>query len=271
MSALLALLRKHATETRWLLGLSMAAFFGLSILTIWLTLRAERVIDSGDFGPGGRRLQAFRAMGAKDFNTLSLEIAFWNHPLIILTILSWAITRGAAAVSGEIERGTLDMILSRPISRPLFLFSHVLFAVLGLFLMAGALIAGNLVGSQFFAVHEPARFLVLLRPGLMVATLGMAAYGYTLPFSTIDIVRWRPGLIASAVTLAGLIAMTVAPQFEGYEWLERTSIFRAFAPVTVATKGEPLAYNASVLALVFAVGVIFSLFAFSRRDLPTNS
>jgi len=271
MNSLLALLRKHFSEARWVLGLSIAAFFGLSILTIWLTLRAERAIEAANFEQGGRSLRGFRLLGARDFSTLSLEVSFWNHPLIILTVLGWAITRGAAAVSGEIERGSLDLVLSRPISRSLFLLSHVTFAVLGVFALAAALIAGNVLGSQFFAVKEPPSIAILMRPGLMLATLGLAAYGYTLPLSAIDIVRWRPGLIASAFTLAGVIAMTVAPQFEGYEWLERVSIFRAYAPITVATNGAPLAYNATVLTVVFAVGVVLSFLAFSRRDLPTNS
>ena len=99
----------------------------------------------------------------------------------------------------------------------------------------------------------------------------MAVYGYTLPFSALDVVRWRPGLVAAALTLGGLIAMSVAPQFEGYDWLEKLSVFRAYAPVTVAMKGEPLAYNATVLCVVFAAGVVLALAIFWKRDLPTNS
>jgi hypothetical protein len=105
----------------------------------------------------------------------------------------------------------------------------------------------------------------------MVITLGMAVYRYTLPFSTLDVVRWRPGVIAAAVTLGGLVAMSLAPQFEGYDWLEKLSVFDAYAPVTVALKGEPLAFNAMVLLGVFAVGVVLALAILSQRDLPTNS
>ena len=274
MNVFAVLLRKHLIESKWALGLCVSAFFGLSILSIWLTARAERVIAQADMSQGPRRLGVFRALGgaAMDYSTLAMEVAFWNHPLIVLTVLGWSISRGAAAVSGEIERGTLDMILSRPVSRASYLASHVAFAALGLVALAAALIAGNRMGSLFFTVKSPPGVPALLRPGTMVVALGLGAYGYTLPFSAIDIVRWRPGLIASALTLGGLIAMTVAPQFEDYEWLlEKFSIFRAYAPVTVAMKGEPLAYNATVLAVVFAVGIVLSFIAFARRDLPANS
>jgi ABC-2 type transport system permease protein len=274
MSVFATLFRKHLGESKWALGLCVSAFFGLSVLSIWLTLRAERLIASLDLSKGPRRLGIFRALGgpAMDFSTLALEVAFWNHPLIVLTVLGWAISRGSAAVAGEIDRGTLDLVLSRPVSRAKYLASHVAFAGFGLIMLAVALIAGNLVGNLFFAVKSPPGVRALLGPATMVVTLGLGAYGYTLPFSAIDIVRWRPGLIAAALTLVGLIAMTIAPQFEDYEWLlEKLSIFRAYAPVTVAIKGEPLAYNASVLVGVFAVGMVLSFVAFARRDLPANS
>ena len=40
-----ALLRRQALESRWVLGSMALAFFGLSILTTWLTWRFERLID----------------------------------------------------------------------------------------------------------------------------------------------------------------------------------------------------------------------------------
>ena len=271
--AIRALLRKQALESRWVLGIMGLSFFGLSILTSWLTWRFERLIALGELGPNVRRYRFLLALGGEnmDYSTTALVVCWWNHPVIVLTVLGWAITRGSAGVAGEIERGTLDLTLSRPVSRSTYLLSQVAFTWFGLIVLAFALIAGNRVGAQIYALKAPPTILTLLKPSAMIVSLGLAVYGYTLPFSALDVVRWRSGLVGSAVTLGGLIAMSVAPQFEGYEWLEKFSVFRAYAPVTVALKGEPLAYNASVLCAVFAVGVALALVAFSRRDLPTNS
>jgi ABC-2 type transport system permease protein len=274
MTAIWALLRKQTLESRWVLGLMALAFFGLSILTAWLTLRFERLIDLGELGPTVRSRYGFlRALGGAnmDFSTTALEICWWNHPVIVLTVLGWAISRGAAAVAGEIERGVLDLTLSRPVSRSTYLLAQVAFTLLGLLVLAAALIVGNQVGARLYALKAPPSILTLLKPATMVVTLGMAVYGYTLPFSTLDVARWRTGVIALALTLGGLVAMSVAPQFEGYDWLEKLSVFRAYAPVTVALKGEPLTYNALVLCGVFAAGVVLALGLFARRDLPTNS
>jgi ABC-2 type transport system permease protein len=273
MMAVGALLRRHALESRWVLVIMSLAFFGLSILTTWLTWRFERLLALGELGPNVRRYRFLLALGGEnmDYSTTALEVCWWNHPVIVLTVVGWALSRGSAAVAAEIERGTLDLTLSRPVRRSTYLLSQVAFLILGLFLLAAALIAGNRVGAQIYALANPPSILTLLKPSAMIVALGLAVYGYTLPFSTLDVVRWRPGLIGAALTLGGLIAMSVAPQFEGYEWLEKLSVFRAYAPVTVALKGEPLAFNGSVLCAVFAAGVVLALAIFARRDLPTNS
>jgi ABC-2 type transport system permease protein len=273
MRALRALLRKQAVESRWVLGISAMAFFGLAILTVWLAWLFEHVIDSGDVRLMMRRYRVFRAFGGEnmDQSSTALVVCWWNHPVIVLTVLGWAISRASAAVAGEIERGTLDLTLSRPVPRSTYLLAQVVFTLLGLALLAAALIAGNRIGAQFFPLKAPPPVLTLVRPAVMLVTLGMAVYGYTLPFSTLDVVRWRPGVIAAAVTLAGLIAMSIAPQFEGYDWLEKLSVFDAYTPVTVALKGDPLACNASALCAVFGVGVALAVWIFARRDLPSNS
>jgi ABC-2 type transport system permease protein len=206
-----------------------------------------------------------------DYSTTALEVCWWNHPVIVLTVLGWAVSRGASAVAGEIERGTLDLTLSRPVPRSIYLFAQVAFTACGLLVLAAALIAGNKLGAQVYALKAPPSVLTLLRPATMLVTLGLAVYGYTLPLSALDSVRWRPGALAAAATLGGLIAMSVAPQFEGYDWLEKLSVFDAYAPVTVALKGEPLTFNSLVLLGVFAAGAVPAFWIFCRRDLPTNS
>ena len=274
MNVLITLIRRQLIESRWMLGVSAFAFMALSILTTWMASRFERLIASGELVPGDRRFGFLRGLGgpAQDYSTTGLEICWWNHPVLVLVVLSWAVSRASAAVAGEIERGTVDVTLSRPVSRTSYLASQVIFAVLGLLALAGALVVGTLVGGAYFGVKTPPTLITLLRPAAMVVTLGMAVFGYTVPFSAADTVRWRPTLAGASITLCGLIALSVANQFPDYEKvLDKLSVFQVYAPVTVALKGEPLAYNVSVLLSVFASGTIVAFLLFLRRDIPSNS
>ena len=275
-SVVLVLVRKHLVEAKWMLGICATAFFALAVLSTWLTLRFERLIDASTStsGPDFRRIGILRGLGgeAMDFSTTAIEVCWWNHPVIVLTVLAWAITRGSNSVAGEIERGTIDVTFSRPVSRAGYLLSQIGFTVLGLLILAGALILGLKVGALFFTLKSPPSFLTLLRPAAIVVTMGMAVYGYTLPLSTIDVVRWRPSLVSCVVTLGGLVALSLARTFPDYQrLLQSVSVFQLYAPVTVALKTDPLAYNASVLSAVFLAGCAVSFALFSRRDLPSNS
>src|SRR5205807_458182 len=76
---------------------------------------------------------------AMDCSTAAIEMAFWNHPFILLMFSAWAIARGSGAVAGELERGTMDLVMSRPVSRSSFLSAQVIVGVFGLVLMVAAM------------------------------------------------------------------------------------------------------------------------------------
>ena len=271
----LVLVAKQIRDSRWLLGLFSTAFFGMSWLTVFMAHRFETLIAQGKLGPDApRRFGFLRGLGgaAMDYSTTALEVCWWNHPFIVLTVLGWAIARGSGAVAGEIERGTLDLTLSRPVPRWQFLASQVVASVIGLVILAAALIMGNLVGTQFNVVKAAPGIDVLIRPALLVFALGWSIFGYTLPFSVIDGVRWRPGLVGAGLTLTGLIALSVAPQFnENWAWLEKLTVFQWYAPMTTAVKNEDLTYNLIVLGSIGAIGVIIAFLSFQWRDLPSSS
>ncbi len=108
-----------------------------------------------------------------------------------------------------------------------------------------------------------------------LAALGLPIYGYTLLASSIDSVRWRPTSIGSGLTLAGVIAFVVSlvPQLQNMSWkpwLERVSIFKAYNPVELVTKGESLGFNLAILGGIGISCIILAFVAFAVRDLPAN-
>ena len=273
MMATWALFRKNLLDARWMLLTISLALFGLSWLFVHIAYRFEVAMKEAT--GGGPPLRMLRGLGgaSMDFSTAAIEMAFWNHPFVLLMFAVWAISRGTACVAGEIERGTMDLILSRPVTRFAYLTAQVLAALVGQAMMGGAMIAGNLVGTQYNTLIDPPSFSLLLKPVLNLFAFGSAIYGYTLLCSTVDLVRWRPNLIASIATLAGFIALVIAsiPSLPEYKWLEHVSIFKAYNPVEVVTKGETLAFNAGILGAIGAVSLVIGYACFLRRDLPAGS
>ncbi len=276
MIVMLALLRKGLLDVRWMLGIIAVSLFGLCWWFAHFAHRAEsRLRQIAGGAPGRGPAAMLRGMGgaAMDYSTAAIEMAFWNIPVVPLILATWAISRGSAAVAGEIEKGTIDLILARPVGRSMYLGSQVLLAVLGLAVIAGSMMAGNLVGAYFNSLEHPLTALALTRPTLNLAAFGWSIFGYTLMISAADSIRWRATMAGSVATLVGFIALTIStiPSLDEWKWLEHISIFKALSLVEAATKAEALPFNVGILGLVGAIGVAVAFVLFARRDLPAGS
>ena len=229
-----------------------------------------------------RRARGFyQFMGGPDMDMSSgaietMMLYFLTVGIPIMIPLFWGISRGSAAVAAEIERGTMDMILSRPVSRSAYLMAHVITTLIGFVLMVVFLVAGNKAGELFYSVDISPSVKALARPAINVAAMGLATFGITLAMSAWDLVRWRPNMIASMLTIAQLVgyAMANQPETADDSWYKvpgKLSIFSTFFPIEAFVKGEKLPYNVGVLSCVFVVGVLAALWRFNTRDLPANS
>jgi ABC-2 type transport system permease protein len=277
MRSFWALLGKHVHESRWTLVLSAAALFGLGWLFVYVTsLNEGEIRDALESDTGGTRIQFLRNLGVtEETSSVALMIASWNHPFILLLVSMWSIGRGSGAVAAEVERGTLDLILSRPVARWAYLTSQVIVAVLGLAILAGGLFLGAAIAVRYNAFHQPPDPWKLIRPAINLAALGLPIYGYTLLASSLDHVRWRPTSIGSFLTLAGFIAFVISlievfQKMRWKPWLERISIFKAYNPVELVTKGESFEFNVGILAAIGTAGIVLAFVAFAFRDLPAN-
>jgi ABC-2 type transport system permease protein len=272
-----ALLRKQFHESRWTLVVSASVLFGLGWLSVFvMSLNEARLVRMLGSDDGDERIQWMRRMGVTSEPTSAeLMMAFWNHPFFLALVAIWAISRGSAAVAAEVERGTMDLLLSRPITRSAYLASQVGVALGGLVVLATFLTAGGAVGVHFNSLRVPPDTATLIRPAVNLAALGLPIFGYTLLVSSIDHVRWRPTWIGSSLTLAGFIVYVIAmiPVFSDMwwkPWVERLSIFRAYNPVELVTKAETLGPNLALLAGIGVPCILLAFVLFAWRDLPAN-
>jgi ABC-2 type transport system permease protein len=274
-----ALIRKEVHESRWTLGLSTSALFGLGWLFVYVTSLNEAEIirqlgsDSGDLGV---RMQMLRNLGVmEEPSSVSLIMASWNHPFILLLVSTWAISRGSGAVAAEVERGTMDLILSRPIPRSVYLAANVCVATVGMAILGLALMAGATIALRYNVLREPPSAGTFLGPAVNLAALGLPIYGYTLLASAMDHMRQRPASVGSVLTLGGFIAwvISVYPVFHDTwwrPWLERVSIFHSYNPVELVNKGATLESRLAILAGIGATCIAMAFVAFAVRDLPAN-
>jgi len=205
--------------------------------------------------------------GAGNFSTLAGTISVgFIHPISIALfgILSAGLTVGA--LSGERQRGTLELLLSRPLSRRKILVTMLLEGWIGTALVACAYIVGTVIGVQIAGVQDELAFGQLPTLWLfatlfwgMFATIGIAA---SASFDTT-----APSMAITVAFIMGNYILEVIGQFwdvvEPYRYL---SLFNHFAPVDLLNN----TVDASA-ALIFMVGALiagaWALYIFPRRDL----
>jgi ABC-2 type transport system permease protein len=206
------------------------------------------------------------------------------HPLIVFSAAIWTIARGSDCVSGEIGRGTMEMLLAQPVRRTTVYATQAFVTIIASALLAVAAWCGTALGLHVGQLYEHVSPALYIPPavnlfGLMVCLGGMAAL-----VSSFDSVRWRTiGLMAGWYVLSTVLAV-VSQVAEQWKWLGNASFLSAYKPQTmVALPHEAwslLAHRNETIAglgtggqvvVLFALGIacyVAGAIVFNRREIP---
>jgi len=193
-------------------------------------------------------------------------------PVIVLAATVWGITRGSDAVSGQLERGTLEMVLAAPVSRAAVFVTQAIAVTTGAAVLCGILLASVCTAVAFgpwAGLVEPARFVPAVANvfGLMVGLAGITA-----AVSAADNHRWRTIGILCGFYVVSLLAKLVGRLSDAFGWVGWLSMFGVYEPQrlvggTVASWSLLARYDGVLLGLGI-LGYVVGAMIFSRRDLP---
>ena len=204
-------------------------------------------------------------------HTGRVALAFID-PVVVLGATVWGITRGSDAVSGQLERGTLEMILAQPVERRSVWTTQALATTSAAALLC-VLLASSVCGAvalgPWAGKVEPWRFVV---PAANVFGLMVCVAGLTAAVSAADSFRWRTIGILCGFYVFSLLAKLVGRMSGTLSWVSWLSILEAYEPQRlVGAPAESLprlaAYDATLLGLGLAAYVVGGI-VFCRRDLP---
>ena len=225
----------------------------------------KALIDSGVIP------KQFTNFGGGDVFSLAGSIALgYVHPIAIILISIFAIGFTASAVAGERQRGTLEVLLARPLSRTTVYVTLLVAALLFIALVLISASAGTVIGSTVAGVlGELAvdRLPLLWLNGMLLwgtfAAIGLAA--------SVSFDRLTPAL---GSTLAIVVVMyfldilgSLWPDAKG---LQPYSLFHYLASRDVLTGTVDL-FGLGLLAVVGAAAVGVALVVLPRRDFAAPS
>jgi len=193
-------------------------------------------------------------------------------PVIVLAATVWGITRGSDAVSGQLERGTMEMVLASPIRRTAVFVTQALAATGGAALLCGVLLVSvwTAVASGPWADRvEPARFVPAVANvfGLMVCLGGIASL-----VSAADSHRWRTIGIMCGFYVLSILAKLVGRLSTTFSWVGALSVLEVYEPQRLVGGGAEawwlLARYDGVLIGIGIAAYVAGAVIFARRDLP---
>ena len=247
-----------------LLIVAIALFLWGALLPIVYDAFGEQFEAMLDSGLIPEELTSF---GGGDVFSLTGSVALgFVHPLAVGLCLVFAVGFAANAVAGERQRGTLEVLLARPISRrrvyatlaiAAFLFVAVTVAALALGTYAGAALTGR--GAELGAGNLP---LVWLNAFLLYGAIAAISLAASVTFD-----RLAPAIgISLAFVLVAYFLDVIGQLWPDARPLQPFSVFHYLDPRS-SLAGLPVWNDFAVLAAVIVAAVAYALILFPRRDL----
>jgi ABC-2 type transport system permease protein len=199
-----------------------------------------------------------------------LSLGF-THPLYIVLTGAAVIGFAARSLAGEMERGTIQIPLARPISRPAVFVARIVGVVVICVLLALAgplgMIAGMLYarpqGQEAFAyAHLVAVALNSL--ALFWAIGGLSLWGSAAASTAGRVIGWAISLL-----VVSYFVDYFAEIWSPLQSIVFLSVFQYYAPTEALVSGRADAVNLVTLALVGLAATAAGLATFVQRDLPS--
>ncbi len=239
----------------------------LLVLFCWARVWIVCQFDLQRFEPLLEQLKPFQKFSPVPLEQLltyggSLAMTF-HEPVLILAIVVWSVARGSDVVSGELNRGTLEMLLAQPVGRLQWLGCHALVCTLGLlglcfvgWLSLAVGIHTNSVRQQVSStveltlpgtswsvpitfgaaqqVETPLANLVdasqFIAPSLNLFGFGFFLLGLSVLCSSFDRYRWRTIGIVIGCYVGQLLLFLLSKATPAWGWLGYLTFLSAYQP-----------------------------------------
>lgn len=242
---------------------------GVTLLLIWYSLMFSSI--EGDLSGINQMMESELIKGllggSHDLTTpegwLGAELLPLLGPLIFIV---FAVSFATSELTGEEEEGTLDLLLSNPISRTKVLVNKFLAMVLGTTAMGVVFWFGNIIGTSVANMGIP--FLSLAQVSFSLVLLGLLFGTLALALGSLTGKRGVCVGVASAVGIASYLLNSMAEIIQGLKPYRPLSVFHYYDGAEVLKTGiNPT--NAGILLASTVVLFLIGLYGFRRRDIGT--
>ncbi len=253
--------RTHRLRVGWI-ALAMAVW-ALLMPVIYATFgrQMEVLLESGIIPDAFLRL-----LGADPFSLNGAVALGAVHPIALGLQMIYPVGFAAYAIAGERQRGTLEVLLARPVSRRAVFLTLLLALVAFAVLTTAAQVAGTVAGAALYGVADQLEASALVFLGLNTVVLLAALAAVCLAASAVFDRPSTPLAIGLLVVIGGYVLEVLGTLWPDAAFLQPYSPFHYLQPLDVLA-GRNVNADLAVLTAIGVVAVAFALVRFPRRDL----
>ncbi len=198
-----------------------------------------------------------------------LSMVGWVHPLVLALVWAQAIVVCTRVPAGEVDRGTLDVLLALPVTRTSVYVSESFVFIISSLLIVGVGLGGNLVGNRISGLERAGSLGQLSLVALNLYALSLAVGGLSSFLSSMCDRRGRAMGSAFAILLASFFLSSMSTFNAIVKSVSVVSLLNYYRPYRILQERASPLGDMMVLLGVGTILWICGAVIFVRRDLRT--
>ena len=199
-------------------------------------------------------------------NTIELYLNAKNFSLIWpLIAIILALSRAAGQIAGEVQSGTMGLLLALPLNRWRIFVAKYTAGIFAVLVFTGISVFGVIPLAR--AYNIPSHLSILFHAWILTSLFMLAIYSLGLMVSSWVNEKSTVYVTAGIILMLSYIANIVALISDKFNWLKYYSLFYYFDTQTVLTNGHIKLSAFAVFGVIIVVATAVALSRFNQRDI----
>lgn len=200
-------------------------------------------------------------------NVTGLLAIGYNHPSVLTLFMLYAVGVPTSLLAGEVQKGHMELILSRPVTKTQVYICAGLITVIGMFGLDLLTFLGMVTAVHIYEFGQSVSLypfvMMIVVGGLLSALVGGIALFAAACF------RFFPAIgLTVAYLILNYFAAIIADMWPRMKWLEPWTIFNYVDESKILGQQIWPVGDMCILIAVFVITVLAGAVIWSRRDLP---
>ena len=191
----------------------------------------------------------------------------YNHPLVLTLYMLFAVGVPTGLLAGEVQRGTMELILSRHVTKIHAYICAGLITITGMFALVMVMFSGTVFATNVYEFSQEVPLHSFFKAAINGGILASAVGGIAL-LAAACFQRNTAVWLTVAYLVANYFVSIIAEWWPRMKWLKPTTIFYYVDGTKIFTESKWPISNMCVLLSILVISTVLGGVIWSRRDLP---